>query len=108
MEDAISRSKIAHYLPALAVTCLPLCFWWVDGPVRSQLALLWYSLNSLFCEQGRLCLRLELFMGKFSLSLFFSVSLSLFFSLCLSYSLVCYLTLAPSDCLQGIQARSLP
>ena len=78
VEDAISRSEIAHYLPALAVACLPLCLWSGDGPVRSRLALLWYSLNSLFCEQGRLCLRLELFTGKFSLSLFFfSLSLSI-------------------------------
>ena len=47
-----------------------------DGPVSSQLALLWCSLNLLFCEQALLCLRLELFTGKFYLSL----SLSLFFS----------------------------
>ena len=35
-------------------------------------------------------------------------SLSLFPSLWLSHSLGCYLTLAPSDCPQGIQAQSLP
>ena len=73
------------------------------GLVRSWLALLWYSLSPLFCEQARQCLRLELFLGKFSLSLF-----SLFFlSLWLSHCLGCYLTLAPSDCPQGIQARTL-
>ena len=31
-----------------------------------------------------------------------------FHSLLLSHSLSCYLTLAPSDCSQGTQARSLP
>ena len=40
-----------------------------DGLVCSQLALLWYSLSPLFCEQVSQCLRLELFMGKFFLSL---------------------------------------
>ena len=57
--------------------------------------------QSFFCEQPKLCLRLEDFLRKFSVSLFFS-------SLWLSHSLGCYLTLAPSDCLQGIQAQSLP
>ena len=59
-----------------------------DGPVRCWLAFLWYSLVPLFCERARQCLRLELFMGKFSLSLFlllifffFSLSLFLSFSL---------------------------
>ena len=47
---------------------------------------------------------LELFTRKFSLSL----SLSLFVSLWLSHILVCYLTLAPLDYPQGIQAWSLP
>ena len=40
-----------------------------DGPVHSQLTLLWYSLSPLFCEWAQKCLRLELSMGKFSLSL---------------------------------------
>ena len=65
VEDAISGAEIAPRLLALAVAHLPLC------PVCSQVALLWYSINPLFCEQARLCLRLELFTGKFSLSLFF-------------------------------------
>ena len=39
------------------------------GPVRSQLALLWYSVSPLFCERAWQCPRLELFVGKFSLSL---------------------------------------
>ena len=59
-----------------------------------MLALLWYLLNPLFYEQARLRLRLELFVGKLSLWL--------------SHCLGCYLTLAPSDCPQGVQARSLP
>ena len=33
VEDAISGAKIAPYVPALAVACLPLCLWWGDGPV---------------------------------------------------------------------------
>ena len=40
-----------------------------------QLALLWCLLNRLFCEQARLCVSLESFMGKFSLFfLLFSLS----------------------------------
>ena len=42
-----------------------------DGLVHSWLVL-WYLLRPLFCEQARQFLRLELFAGKFSLSLFFS------------------------------------
>ena len=72
MEDAISGAEIASRLLALAVARLPLCLWQGSGPVLSQLALLWYSLNPLFCEPARLCLTLELFVGKFSLSLSFS------------------------------------
>ena len=45
-----------------------------DGPVCCWLAFLWYSLIPLFCEQAWQCLRLELFTGKFSLSLFFPLS----------------------------------
>ena len=37
------------------------------GTVHSCLALLWYSLNALFCQQARLCIRLEPFSVKFSL-----------------------------------------
>ena len=40
-----------------------------DRLVHCWLALLWYSLSPLFCEWAWQCLRLELFMGKFSLSL---------------------------------------
>ena len=77
VEDAISGAETAPCLPALAVPCLPLCLWWGDGPVRSWLALLWYSVNPLFCEWARLHLRLELFMGKFSFSLSFFLSLAI-------------------------------
>ena len=58
---------------------LPLCLRWGDGLVHRQLTLLWYSLNSLFCECSRLPFRLELFIGKFSLSLslFFLLSLAI-------------------------------
>ena len=59
------------------------------------------SLNPLFCEWARFHLRLELF-GESSLSL------SPVFSFWLSHSLGCHVMLAPSDCLQGIQAWSLP
>ena len=73
-----------------------------DGPVRSWLALLWYLLSLLFCEWAWQCLTLELFVGKFSLSLFFPP-----LSGYLSRSLGCYLMLAPSDCPQGVQAQSV-
>ena len=43
-----------------------------DGPFRSQLTLLWYLLSSLFYERPWQCLRLELVIGKFSLSPLFS------------------------------------
>ena len=90
----------APCLLALAVTRLPLCLQEEDGLVRSRLALLWCSLNPLFCEQTRL--RVRAFCGKvFSLSLFF------FFSLAIP-QFGCYLRLAPSDCPWGIQALSLP
>ena len=70
-EDAVSGSRIAPSPLALAVTHLALCLQQEAGLVCSRLALLWYSLNPLFCEQVRVCLRLELFVGKFSLSLYF-------------------------------------
>ena len=55
VEDAVSGAEFAPCLPALAVTCLPPAG---DGPVLSQLALLWFSLSPLFCEQAWHCLRL--------------------------------------------------
>ena len=85
VEKAVSGAKIAPCLPALAAARPPLCLQWGDGLVYSRLALLWCLLNPLSYELARLCLWLELFTGKFSLSLFF-------FSLWLSHSLGCYLT----------------
>ena len=73
VEDVISGAEIAPCLLPLAVACLPLCLWQGNGPICSWLALLWYSLNPLFCEQTRVCLRLELCAGTFSLSFFFSL-----------------------------------
>ena len=100
VQDAISGAEIAPHLLALAVARLPLCLWQGEGPICRCLALLWYSCHPLFCEQARLCLRA--FPGKvLSLSLFFFLS-------SYSQSLGCYLTLAPSDCPQGIQAQSSP
>ena len=89
----------------------PLAFWlWLsplaslplagEGPLCSWPALLWFLLNPLFSECARLCAR-AFCMKILSLSFFF-------FCLWWSLSLGCYLTLAPSDCLQDIQARSLP
>ena len=78
MEDAMSGAEIAPCLLALAVVCLPLCLWQGERPVHSWLALLWYSLNPLFCERAQQCPRLELVPGKFSLSLIlFSLSLAI-------------------------------
>ena len=61
-----------------------------DGPVRSLLALLWNFSVPLFCEWTAVC------------------SGWLIFSLLLSHSLSCYLTLALSDCPQGIRAGPYP
>ena len=100
VKDAASGAKVAPRLPALAVAHLSLWLQRGEGLVHTQLALLWYSLNPLFCEWTRLCLR------AFSRKV---LSLSLFiFPLGLSHSLGCYLMLAPSDCPQGIQAWSPP
>ena len=54
MEDAGSGAEIAPCLLALAVAHLPLCFWQGEWPVRIWLALFWYALSPLFCEQTRL------------------------------------------------------
>ena len=100
VEDAISGAEISPCLPALAVTRLPLCLQWGNGLAHSQLALLWYSLIPFFCEQARQCLRLGLFEGNFSLSLFFlSLAIPQFGLLS---------QVSSSDCSQGIQAWSLP
>ena len=62
-------SGSGYRLPA----SLPLAW---DGPVCSQLALLWYLLSPLFCEWAWKSLRLELFVGKLSF-FFFSLSLAI-------------------------------
>ena len=87
VEDAVSGAEIAPCLLALAAACLSASG---RGCASQQLlALLWNSLSPLFREQARLCL-------------------SLSFSPWLSHSFGCCLTLAPSDCPQGIWAQSLP
>ena len=70
VKDAISGAEVAPCLPALAVACLTLCLLWGEQPVCSWLAFFRCLLNSLFCEWARLHLRLELYMGRFSFSLF--------------------------------------
>ena len=77
--------------PAPFPSLLPPASGW-SGRVRSLRALLWTFSVPLFCERQTVC----------SGWLIFSLSLLL------SHSLSCYLTLAPSDCPQGTQARSLP
>ena len=56
VENAVPRAETAPHLPALTVAHLSLCLQWGEGLVHSWLALLWYSLNPLFCEWARLCL----------------------------------------------------
>ena len=99
LEDVVSGAKIAAALclPALAVTCLSFCLQGERALYSSQLAVLWYLLNPLLCEYSRgHHVLLEPFEGK----VFFSC-------LCGAHGLGCCVTLAPSDCPQGIQARSL-
>ena len=80
VKGAISGAEIAPRLLALAVTHLSLCLWLGEGPVRSWLALLWYSLSPLFCELVKLCLRAlrrKVLSLALSLSFFFFSFLSL-------------------------------
>ena len=65
VEDAVSGAKIVPFWLCRLPASLPLAG---DGPICS------YSLSPLFREWARKCLRLELFVGKFSLSLFLSLS----------------------------------
>ena len=99
MPVSVTESAAAPCLPALAVTGLPFCLWEPEGPACSRLALLWYLLSSLFCEQAGLHLRA--FHWKV-LFLFF------LFPLCPSHSLGCYLTLAHSDCPQAFRLAAYP
>ena len=50
VKDAIPGSEITPF-PALAVPQAAFLSPAGDGPVRSLLALLWYLLSTLFCEQ---------------------------------------------------------
>ena len=98
VEDVISGAEIAAApcLLALAVSRLPLCLRGGRALCGSWLALLWYLLNRLFCERARGADRAFREKGLFCVSLW------------RSHGLGCCLTLAPSDCPQGIQAWSLP
>ena len=67
--DFLSPSYSGCHPPAL-------CLRQGEGPVRNRLALLWCSLNSLFCERARLCL-IAFHEKVLSLSLFFFLSLAI-------------------------------
>ena len=69
VKGAISGTRIGPHLPALAASLPP-----AGVEAGPQVALLWYLLSPLFSEQAWQCLRLELFTGKLSLSLFFPLS----------------------------------
>ena len=71
----VSGARIAPRLPALAVTCLPLCLQRREGPVCSQLALLWCS--SILCSVSGPGCTLEPFTGKLSSHFFFFPSLAI-------------------------------
>ena len=103
MEDAVSGAEITPCLPVLAVAHLPLCLQRWDGQVHGWLALLWYSLSPSFCELVRLCLRLELFVGMFSLSL----TLFFFSSLWRSHCFGCYLTVSSLRLSSGLSGPVL-
>ena len=99
--NAVSGAKIAPHLLALAVTCLPLPLVGAGaGPQLASSPLVFALAFVLSAGQAMP----QSYSGKV-LSLF----IYLFFpSLWISHSLDCYLTLAPSDCPQDIQAQSLP
>ena len=75
-EPPHSLVEDASCLPVLAAACLPLCLQQGEGPVHGWPALLWYSLNLLFCEQARLCLRA--FRGNVLALSFFSLAMPQF------------------------------
>ena len=101
MDDAVSRSKIAAApcLPALVATCLPLCLWGQKALSGSWLALLWYSVNLLFCELTR---------GHSEVVKSFHRKIFVFLSSQGNPWIGLLSSLAPSDCPQDIQACSLP
>ena len=70
VEDVGSGVEIAPHLLALAVAHLPLCLRRAEGPVCSCLALLWCSLNPLFCEQAMLSWESSLSRSLFFLSVY--------------------------------------
>ena len=85
----------------LSHTYLPLCLWGERALKGSQFSVLWYSLghNPLFCEHASgHHAALEPLVGK----------VLFFWSLWWAHPLDCYVTLAPSDCPQGIQASPYP
>ena len=81
IEDAVSGAKIAAApcLLALAVTQLPLWHWGGRALNGSWLALIWYSLNPLFCEHTRgHRVALEPFTGKDYFLFFISLAIPRF------------------------------
>ena len=99
VEYAISGAEIAAApcLLALAVACLPLCLRWGREGLYAA-GQLYFGVGLILCSGSRPGIMLQPFMGKFSLSLLFT--------LWRSHSLDCYLKLAPSGFPQGIQAQS--
>ena len=75
---SVAKISAAPYLQALAIPCLLFCLWGGRALYSSQLALLWYSFNPLFCERTRgHHVALEPFTGKVLFILFyFFVSLA--------------------------------
>ena len=101
---------VALCLLPLAVAHLPLSSWVRRVVNGSRLALSCYFLrhNLLFCEHARgHRMELEPLVGKDLVLCCFFVFVFVFVWF-LWHGLGCYLTLAPSDCPQGIQDQSLP
>ena len=97
VEDAISEAKFAPFQLWLLPVSLP------PGMDQSPASQLSSGIRSVLCSvSGPGSALSQGFSGDNPLSLFFIPCLWL------SHSLGCYLTLAPSDCPQGIQAQSLP
>ena len=69
VEDVGSGVEIAPHLLALVDAHLTLCLQRAEGPVYSCLALLWCSLNPLFCEQAMLSWESSLSLSLFFLSI---------------------------------------
>ena len=69
VEDAVSGAEIAPHLPALDITRLPLCL--QRGMGRSAAGWLSSGVHSILCSVSGPGCALELFEGKFSVSLSF-------------------------------------